>query len=209
MDEEAIVGAIDAAGRTTHVLQARAESGWKDLLLRCASRDQAALAALYDQSSSLIYTIALRVLNDPADAAEVVVDVYHQVWGSADKFDDRRGSAAAWLVTIARSRAMDRRRSRAARIRLEVQLDQAPQLASHTPDPESLTATARDRSSVERELRELPAGQRRALELAFFEGLTHPEIADLLGEPLGTVKTRIRLAVSKLRKRLHGVVSIM
>jgi len=209
MDEEATVGAIDAAERTTQLLHAHAESRWKDLLLRCASRDQAALAALYDQSSSLIYTIALRVLNDPADAAEVVVDVYHQVWGSADKFDDRRGSAAAWLVTIARSRAMDRRRSRADRIRLEVQLDQAPQIASHTPDPESLTATAKDRSTVERELRELPAGQRRAIELAFFEGLTHPEIADLLGEPLGTVKTRIRLAVSKLRKRLQGVVSIM
>jgi RNA polymerase sigma-70 factor (ECF subfamily) len=209
MDEDATVGAIDAGERATPLSRAHSESCWKDLLLRCAARDQVALALLYDQSSSLIYTIALRVLNDPADAAEVVVDVYHQVWNSADKFDQRRGSAAAWLVTIARSRAMDRRRSRAARLRIEVQLDHAPQIASDTPDPERLTATAKDRRSVERELRELPSGQRRALELAFFDGLTHAEIADLLGEPLGTIKTRIRLAVTKLRKRLQGVVSIM
>ena len=92
------------------------ESAWGEYVRRCALRDESALAALYDQSSQLVYTIALRILRDEADASEVVVDVYKQVWDTAARFDEQRGSAAAWIVMLTRSRAMDRRRYRATRI---------------------------------------------------------------------------------------------
>src|SRR5271165_6682452 len=93
------------------------EAGWDDYIRRCAQRDESALAALYDESSQLAYTIARRILQDDADASEVVMDVYKQVWDAASKFDQQRVSAAAWIVILARSRAMDRRRFKAARSR--------------------------------------------------------------------------------------------
>ena len=93
------------------------EAAWGEYIRRCASRDESALAVLYDESSQLAYTIAQRILQDEADACEVVLDVYKQVWDGAARFDERRGSAAAWIVILARSRAMDRRRSRIARKR--------------------------------------------------------------------------------------------
>jgi RNA polymerase sigma-70 factor, ECF subfamily len=182
------------------------ESAWGDYVRRCASRDESALAALYDESSPLAYTIALRILQDEADASEVVVDVYKQVWDAAARFDEQRGSAAAWIVILARSRAMDRRRSRTARMRIAVKVDELPEMISTQPSPESLAIAGQSSRSVMGALAEVPSEQRQALELAFFAGLSHSEIADQLGEPLGTVKTRIRLAVARLRELLKDTV---
>lgn len=182
------------------------EAAWGDYIRRCVSRDESALAALYDESSQLAYTIALRILQDEADAAEVVLDVYKQVWDAAARFDEQRGSAAAWIVILPRSRAMDRRRSRAARMRTAVQVEELHDVIARQPTPESLAIASQSRRSVMRALEAVPLEQRQALELAFFAGLSHSEIADQLGEPLGTVKTRIRLAVGRLRELLKDAV---
>jgi RNA polymerase sigma-70 factor (ECF subfamily) len=182
------------------------EAAWGDYIRRCVSRDESALAALYDESSQLAYTIALRILQDEADASEVVLDVYKQVWDAAARFDERRGSAAAWIVILARSRAMDRRRSRAARMRTAVKVEELHDVISRQPSPESLAIASQSSRSVMRALEAVPLEQRQALELAFFGGLSHSEIADKLGEPLGTVKTRIRLGVGRLRELLKDAV---
>jgi len=164
------------------------------------------LAALYDESSRLVYTIALRILRDEADASEVVVDVYRQVWQTAVQFDERRGSAAAWLAIVARSRAMDRRRSRTARTQIEVSVAEAPRAVVQGPSPEDMAAATQTSRHVLRALTAVPSEQREALELAFFAGLSHSEIAEKLGQPLGTVKTRIRLGVVKLRDLLRASI---
>src|SRR5215471_2839988 len=182
------------------------EWAWVEYVRRCALRDESALAALYDQSSQLVYTIALRILRDEADASEVVVDVYKQVWDNAARFDEQRGSAAAWIVILARSRAMDRRRFRTARTRTAAKVEELRDVISPQPTPESLAIAGQASRSVIRALAAVPSEQRQALELAFFAGLSHSEIADQLGEPLGTVKTRIRMAVAKLRELLRNTI---
>jgi RNA polymerase sigma-70 factor (ECF subfamily) len=182
------------------------EAAWGGYVRRCAARDEAALAALYDESSQLAYTIALRILQDEADASEVVVDVYKQVWDAAARFDEQRGSAAAWIVLLARSRAMDRRRFRSARMRTAAQVEELHDVISTAPNPESLAMVSQSSRSVKLALAAVPSEQREALELAFFAGLSHSEIAERLGEPLGTVKTRIRLAVAKLRELLTNAL---
>lgn len=182
------------------------QSGWGDYVRRCAARDESALTALYDESSQLAYTVAMRILQNEADASEVVVDVYRQVWDAANKFDEQRGSAAAWIVLLARSRAMDRRRSRTARARSAAQLEELPNLMSSEASPETLAITSQNGRAVARALAAVPTDQRQALEMAFFAGLSHSEIAERLGQPLGTVKSRIRLAVIKLRELLKDTV---
>jgi RNA polymerase sigma-70 factor, ECF subfamily len=182
------------------------EAGWADYVRRCAGRDESALEALYDESSQLTYTIAQRILQDEADASEVVLDVYKQIWDSAARFDQQRGSAAAWIVILARSRAMDRRRSRNARTRTPAQMEELHNMRSSERSPESVAISNQSSRSVKRALEAVPSEQREALELAFFAGLSHSEIAERLGEPLGTVKTRIRLAVARLRELLKGAV---
>jgi len=182
------------------------ESAWGEYVRRCALRDENALAALYDQSSQLVYTIALRILRDEADASEVVVDVYKQVWDTAARFDEQRGSAASWIVILARSRAMDRRRYRATRIQATANLADFSEPISPLPCPERLAITGQITASVTRALAAVPSEQREALELSFFAGLSHAEIADRLGEPLGTGKTRIRLAVGRLRELVRDSV---
>jgi RNA polymerase sigma-70 factor (ECF subfamily) len=136
----------------------------------------------------------------------VVVDVYKQVWDAAARFDEQRGSAAAWIVILARSRAMDRRRFRSARMRTAAPVEELHDVISTAPNPESLAIASQSSRSVKRALAAVPSEQREALELAFFAGLSHSEIAERLGEPLGTVKTRIRLAVAKLRELLTNAL---
>ena len=182
------------------------KSKWGDYVRRCAGGDESALAALYDQSSSLAYSVALRILRNEADAAEVVLDVYRQVWDSASRFDEQRGTAAAWIVILARSRAMDRRRRQIVRARTAVALEEVPDAVSPEASPENLVISNQSSRAVMRALAAIPLEQRQALELAFFAGLSHAEVADRLGEPLGTVKTRIRLAVHKLRGALKDAV---
>jgi len=170
---------------------------------RIAAGDHAALASLYDATNRLIYGMALRILGNPADAEEVTLDIYTKVWRDASKFDDRRGSVVAWLMTMARSRAIDRLRSRANRIRHEEPL---MELDGATTDA---TVQAREHAGVGREvhaaLKTLAPEQREAIELAYWYGYTHSELAARLGQPLGTVKTRIRTGMMKLRAQLEGL----
>jgi RNA polymerase sigma-70 factor (ECF subfamily) len=162
------------------------------LLRRLAAGDQTALGAFYDLYAGLANGLALRILRDTSEAEDVVQEVFVQVWRQAARFDTNRGSAEAWLCTITRTRALDRLRRRASR--REEPADETP---AATPAPRTEEALA-----VRKALDGLSDSQRRALELAYYEGLTQTEIAARLGEPLGTIKTRIRTAMIRLREVL-------
>jgi RNA polymerase sigma-70 factor (ECF subfamily) len=189
------------------------------LAARLAAGDERALAALYDAYSARLYALAYRILSTPQDAEEAVLDAFLQAWREAPRFDPARGTLTAWLVLITRSRALDRLRARG---RLERTMDRARALAgpaddSATADPSAAGPAVGSRSAdpareVERReedarvraaLDTLPPPIRQALDLAFFEGLTHTEIADRLGWPLGTVKTRVRGGLLRLREALR------
>lgn len=171
-------------------------------LTRLARGDQNALAELYDRHARSIYSLALRILRERADAEDIVQEVFAQAWNQAGRFDTSRGAVAAWLLMMARSRAIDRLRSR--RSRPETASDAA--VVERMPDAavrQDLQLLSSEQVElVKSALNGLPPPQREALELAYYEGLTHTEIADRLAEPLGTVKTRIRQAVIKLRESL-------
>lgn len=163
-----------------------------DLLRRIEAGDRAALADLYDQHAPLVNSLCLRILRDRAEAEEVLQEVFLQAWRQAGRYDPARGSVTSWLAVIARSRALDRLRRRAAR-------REAPEAAIPVEVEVPRTAEA---IAVRDALQALPPSQRRALELAYYEGLTQVEIAERTGEPLGTVKTRMRTALLRLREAL-------
>jgi RNA polymerase sigma-70 factor (ECF subfamily) len=174
------------------------------VVARVAAGEAHALADLYDRSSSLVFSLAMRILGRQDEAEEVVLDVFAQVWKTARTFDSRRGSAEAWLTTMTRSRALDRRRYRTARPDADgadtTGLERLDTMrARGTRDP---FAADHARLQAEAILRVLLPEERRLVELAYFEGLTHAELAARLGLPLGTVKTKIRNSVLKMRARL-------
>jgi RNA polymerase sigma-70 factor (ECF subfamily) len=158
------------------------------------------LARLYDRYRSILFGLLVRILNSREEAEDVLQEVFLQVWRRATDFDERRGRPFTWLVTLARSRAIDRLRVLAARQRLaESAAQEAPQEAS---DAAADTLHAEQKEIVARALADLPEEQRHTLKLAYFEGLTQSEIAAKLGTPLGTVKTRMRSGMMKLRELL-------
>jgi RNA polymerase sigma-70 factor, ECF subfamily len=160
--------------------------------------DQNAMAELYDRYSSVVYAVALRVLGDAGAAEDVLQEVFLQLWRNPGTFDAARGSLGAWLTVIARNRAIDSLRKRRPETELEdVVVSVAPDLAAEAD-------RARVAEKVRGVLREMPASQRSALEMAYFEGLSHSEIASKTGEPLGTIKTRIRAGLIMLRKAFQG-----
>ncbi|MDX1395845.1 MAG: sigma-70 family RNA polymerase sigma factor [Gemmatimonadota bacterium] len=180
-----------------------------DAWRRLASGDEAALAALYDRLAPRVYGLAVSMLGRTGDAEEVVTDTFVQVWQTAGTFDPERGEVDAWVISIARSRALDRRRRLTRRGELAVR--QEHRIARFTtsepaPDPGDAALVRTEMSeTVEPALRELPPEQRTAIELAYLGGLTQSEIAGELGVPLGTVKTRIRTGMRTLRDALlHG-----
>jgi RNA polymerase sigma-70 factor (ECF subfamily) len=177
---------------------------WNSYVQRAATGDQQAFASLYDESSHLVYSIALRILGNEADADEVTVDVYTQVWRSAGKFTQERGSVNAWLVMLARSRAIDRYRSR-NRLKAEEPAEAMLELAASGPDPEEVSVWMQNGDRIRAALLALSPDQRKAIELAYFSGYTQSELAEHLGEPLGTIKTRIRLGMMKLKEQLAGL----
>jgi RNA polymerase sigma-70 factor (ECF subfamily) len=172
---------------------------WAEYIRRCGQGDETALGNLYDESKSLVYGVGMRVLNDKADAEEVTLDVYTQVWRSAKDYDGSRGSPSAWLVLLARSRAIDRIRARASRSRLEAPLEGDFRAAEGA---EETMWMREERARIRKALEKLGPEQRRLVELAFFSGFTHSELAARLNLPLGTVKTRIRAAMGRLKQEL-------
>jgi 1-acyl-sn-glycerol-3-phosphate acyltransferase len=180
------------------------ELRWNQCMERIAQGDGEALGRLYDGTHSLVYGLALRILGDTADAEEVTLDVYSQVWKTAGNFDLYRGTVSAWLVMLARSRAIDRLRAGAARRQREETRGELPDAPASTVSPEEVSLLSQQRRLVRAALDTLAPEQREAIELAFFSGLSHSELASRLGQPLGTVKTRIRLGMMKLRELLGG-----
>ncbi len=158
------------------------------------SGDQSAMAELYDRYSSVVYAVALRVLGDTGAAEDVLQEVFLQLWRNPGAFDSARGSLGAWLAVITRNRAIDSLRRR----KPETDLDDV--MISVAPDLASDADRSRAAEKVRGVLGTMPAAQRTALELAYFEGLSHTEIAGKTGEPLGTIKTRIRSGLMALRK---------
>ena len=166
------------------------------LMSRIRARDQDALAALHDRYAQVVYSVALRVLGDTAHAEDILQEIFLQLWHEPQKFDSTRGSLGAWLAVIARHRAIDHLRRRRPESDIDEVTVSIDSELEQTADRNK--AIAKIRSAVQ----QLPAEQRQALELAFFQGLTHAEIAANTGEPLGTIKTRIRAALLALRKVL-------
>ncbi|MBI4606565.1 MAG: sigma-70 family RNA polymerase sigma factor [Planctomycetes bacterium] len=169
------------------------------LLQAVSRRDEGALALLYDATSRWVYGLALRILGDEHAAEEVTLDTYMQVWRTADTYEPSRGSPSGWLSTVARTRAIDLLRARAARHRREEALWDHFDAPGREGPPDGTHLALERRERVLEAVAALPAEQKQAIELAFFHGLTHSEVAERLAEPLGTVKTRIRLGMLKLR----------
>ena len=169
---------------------------------RIARGDQSAFAELYDRHVRLVYSLALRILQNGADAEDIVQEVFAQVWAQAGRYDASRGAVAAWMLTLTRSRAIDKLRAKRARPEAAADASAAESVVDLAAAQDLDLLSAEQVTRLQRALKELPDAQRTALELAYCEDLTHVEVAARLGEPLGTVKTRIRQAVMKLREAL-------
>ncbi|HJU75859.1 MAG TPA: sigma-70 family RNA polymerase sigma factor [Gemmatimonadaceae bacterium] len=182
-----------------------------DILARLALGEERALGELYDRHSGVAYSLACAIVRDETDAEEVVADCFAQIWRTAATFDPARGSVAGWITTIVRTRSLDLLRAQRRRARV---LDDAAILnddesattpsTGDTPDRDVERSEARE--LVRRSLAELPGPQRQVLELAYFGGLSQSEIAAQLSEPLGTVKTRMRAGLEKLRNALRPIM---
>ena len=168
------------------------------LVSRIRAGDEQAMSELYDRYAKVVYAVALRVLQDTGGAEDVLQDVFLQLWRNPDAFDASRGSLAAWLAVISRHRAIDRLRKR----RPETDIEDCVIAAGTDPRDETERKLVVDK--VRGVLAEMNPDQRKMLELAFFDGLTHTEIAEKTGEPLGTVKTRIRSGLQFLRAKFAG-----
>lgn len=174
-----------------------------ELLKAVAARNEAALGQIYDRYRVILFGVLLRILNDRAEAEDVLQETFLQVWRRAADFDEKRGRPFTWLVTLARSRGIDRLRTLASRERV------AQAGAKENPEEEFSDAAtdvvrSEQRGVVNKALAQLPEEQKRPLMLAYFDGLTQSEIAAQLGAPLGTVKTRMRAGMMKLRELLSG-----
>jgi RNA polymerase sigma-70 factor (ECF subfamily) len=171
-----------------------------DLLHAAANGDERALAAIYDRYRLILFGLILRILHDREEAEDVLQEAFLQVWRRAADFDAARGRAFTWLVTIARSRALDRLRSAGSRARLAEEAGRLPH--DEVGDAAQDAVKSEQGAIVRQALAELPEEQQKTLFLAYFEGLTQTEIAARLGDPLGTVKTRMRSGMIKLRELL-------
>jgi len=165
------------------------------LIARIRAGEPGAMSELYDRYSSVVYGVALRVLQDAAGAEDVLQDIFLQLWRKPDAFDSSRGSLVAWLAVIARHRSIDRLRQR----RPETDIEEV--VIAGTTDLRDETERTLVIEKVRTALTDMNADQRKALEMAYFQGLTHVEIAAKTGEPLGTIKTRIRSGLQTLRAR--------
>lgn len=180
----------------------RAQENDVELLKAIAAHDEAALAQLYDRYHVILFGLLMRILNNRAEAEDVLQETFLQVWRRAADFDEKRGRPFTWLVTLARSRGIDRLRMLAARERVAVA--GAREESEAVSDAASDAFRSEQRGLVNNALHQLPDEQKGPLMLAYFDGLTQAEIAARLGAPLGTVKTRMRTGLMKLRELLAG-----
>jgi RNA polymerase sigma-70 factor (ECF subfamily) len=168
------------------------------LLTLVQTGDEQAMASLYDRYSRLVYSVALRVLRDPPAAEDVLQEVFMQIWRNPDSFTAARGSLGGWLAIVSRNRSIDTLRRKRPTTNVEDVVLASPYNLANEAESNSLMELAR---SV---IHKLPTEQRKTLEMAFFDGLTHSEIAEMTGDPLGTVKTRIRSGLLTLRKAFQA-----
>jgi RNA polymerase sigma-70 factor, ECF subfamily len=169
-----------------------------ELMSRCARGDEQAFAALYDATARRVHGLVLRVVRDRAQAEEVTQEVYLQAWRTSSRYDEQKGSALSWLMTLAHRRAVDRVRAAEAASRQDTSYHQRSQVVPHDTTAEA-AETSIEAHRVRTALGELTGVQRQALELAYFGGYTHTEVATMLDLPVGTAKTRIRDGLIRLR----------
>jgi RNA polymerase sigma-70 factor (ECF subfamily) len=187
------------------------EQEWIGLIARTAQGDQTAFSTLYDQSSPQVYGLILRIVGNTHTAEEVMLDVFTQVWKQAHTYDRQRGTAAGWLLTLARTRAIDRLRAGRTERATLAPMEEAEWLPSDQATPETQSVEGQRRRIVQQALEALSSEQRQPILLAYFGGYSQSEIAEQLRIPLGTIKTRMRLGMIKLRDLLapygEGLVS--
>ncbi len=172
-----------------------------------ATGEQHALARFYDLTNRAVFGLILRILNDRSTAEEVLLDVFSQVWRQAGFYSAQRGTPLAWLMTIARTRALDRLRSGKQEMLRKESLETAAEARSSEKNPEESAISTEHQRLVRKALAELTPEQRQVIELAYFSGMSQSEISLHLGQPLGTVKTRVRLGMIKLKESLAPMVS--
>ena len=177
------------------------------LLRRIGAKDRDAFAEFYDKYSTLLFSIASKILNDAAEAEDVLQETFVQIWEKAGNFDPTLGQPLGWAVTLARNRAIDRIRASQRRNLLAEVAGVEFAIATNSSESANETVSGHEKAKlIHSALVELPAEQRRAIELAFFSGLTQNEISETLHEPLGTIKARIRRGLIKLRDQLEGLL---
>jgi RNA polymerase sigma-70 factor (ECF subfamily) len=175
-----------------------------ELMGRVRARDANALRALYDRHSSMVYGLGLKILRDPAEAEDLAQDVFLHLWRRAELFDGTRGAFTGWLVSLVRNRAIDRLRARRTKEQKKgaYEVERQSDVAPRGIDPNETAYAGELRGAVVKALSSLPEAQRSALELAYYGGLSHSEIAEQLETPLGTVKARIRQGMLRMRDLL-------
>jgi RNA polymerase sigma-70 factor (ECF subfamily) len=182
------------------------EEAQAQLLRRIASQEREALGDFYDQTAAPLFSTAFRILGDTHEAEEVVQDVFVQIWNRASTFDGALGTPFHWALGIVRNRSIDRLRARQRRSRLlQEMVEQSPTEPEPPPDNQ-FALNEEEVTQVRKALKDLPLEQRQSIEMAFFAGMTHAEIASQLGQPLGTIKARIRRGMLKLRESLQAYV---
>jgi RNA polymerase sigma-70 factor, ECF subfamily len=191
-----------------NAIELKREEDLLSLMNRVAEGDQSAFTALYETTNKTVFGLVYKIIQDRATAEEVLLDVYTQAWRQAKNYDRSRGTPLAWLMTIGRSRAIDRLRSGRLEQANKDPLENAGQITSQTLSPEEVSTLSEKQRFVRAALDSLAPEQREVIELAYFSGLSHSEIALKLGQPLGTVKTRTRLGMMKLREMLSPFWSI-
>jgi RNA polymerase sigma-70 factor (ECF subfamily) len=178
------------------------EGEWVNLVRRVAAQDAHALHALYDRAHRIVFTLAVRITGDRESAEEVTLDVFLDVWRRAGAYDPANGTVLGWIMNQARSRAIDRLRFEQRKKRRSPDGIGPPQEADEDADPGRIVEIEQQARALRSALAALPPQERQVIECAFLSGLTHPEVALRLGQPLGTVKTRIRSGLQKLRLAL-------
>ena len=200
-------GRAGTLGDLLYADQAKArvsEREWRDLIEAIAAGDQLALRALYDRSHRLVFTLTMRILGNHACAEEVTLDVFHEVWRRACTYDGTGGSVLGWIMNQARSRAIDRLRFETRKKRTQAGADDSQLTAATT---EGVAEHAEQAHVLQQALQILTPDERQAIEAAYFSEFTYVEVAQQLNEPLGTIKTRIRSALGKLRRALSPGVN--